>query len=268
MQMPAYGVAPPTQYFGQGAAVRQPKRWGLRILVTLTVVALLVAAGIGAQMAGWIRLPNIATAQPPAGQSSGPASPPASTTSQAPTETKLIADSLAAEGVWVNTTLDTYGASCTLSDGLTATLGDSRAGSYRCRGLNDSLSDFRVAVDITLLNADSCAGIWFRFVNPAGYALKICPDRWQLYAHVDKSLQLIQSYYESGHIDVGTPVRVSIKVAGSTMTFLSGTNVVGTFTDNRFGAGKVILGVFPMDNTPAPYSVMYQNIEVWKPIAG
>jgi hypothetical protein len=52
------------------------------------------------------------------------------------------------------------------------------------------------------------------------------------------------------------------------MTFLSGTNVAGTFTDNRFGAVKVVLGVFPMDNTPAPYSVMYQNIEVWKPIAG
>jgi hypothetical protein len=262
--MPTYPDAAMT------AVIERPRRRrrGVTLLVTTAVVALLAAAGIGAYAAGLIHLPNTALASNPPGQSSAPNQPVGSTPPQTPAETLLIEDPLTAPRVWQNTAMATFGASCALGDGLTVTLGDAKAGAYKCKGLDDPLADFRVAVDVTLQNADSCAGIWFHYVNPAGYALKICQDRWQVYAHVDRTLRLIQSFYGPDPFTVGAPIRVGVQVSGGTMTFTQGSKVVGTLNDNRFGPGKVVLGVFPMDGAPAPYVVTFQNIQVYKPVSG
>ena len=37
-------------------------------------------------------------------------------------------------------------------------------------------TEFRAAVDVRLLSADSCAGIWFRFRPFRGYLVRVCEN--------------------------------------------------------------------------------------------
>jgi hypothetical protein len=252
---------------------RRGQTGGGRLAIGALAISVLLLAGAVAGMATglvpWPRqVSGAATGAPSATTSQSSPAPPTTAAPAAwldPAATLVIEDGLTAPGRWRFSEYADYNATCVLDGRLTVTLGALRAGSYRCRGVNEPLADFSVAVDVTLADDKSCAGVWFRFSEPQGYALRICQATFELMTHIGSELELRRTFYLPDSIDVGAPTRVAVKASGSTFSFFRDGALVGTYTDATFAEGKVVLGVFPLDSTvEPPFVVSFEDIELWR----
>jgi hypothetical protein len=201
------------------------------------------------------------------GAPSGAGVAPDSGASIAPGAARTVRNSLAQPDLWMNVDDPAYDATCRPSGRLTVRLGDAKAGSYRCLGISDQFTDFSVLVDVELLNARSCAGIWFRYTNEnGGYALRICSDRYELVTHVDGTVSApIKTLFLGVRpAPLDGPVRVGIRAQENTLTFFRGDAPAQTVTDTQFRTGRVVLGVFAHNRDDAPpFVVAFTNIEIW-----
>jgi hypothetical protein len=144
--------------------------------------------------------------------------------------------------------------------------------SYRCRGIDNPLSDVTVKVEVEISNPDSCAAIWLRYSDTVvgGYAVKICQDRIQVVTHSQKTVTLLpggEFYYAP--MTVGARSQVTITMIGDTMTVFRNDLPMGSVTDDTFALGKVVLGVFAYkDDSPAPYQAVFHRVQIYRPPAG
>jgi hypothetical protein len=174
----------------------------------------------------------------------------------------VVSDPLVAPGRWENSTYPRYDASCTLDGELLAVLGDPRAGSYRCKGVRDVLTNFSVAVDVLLHSEGSCAGVWFRFsVQNGGYVVTVCHDRVQLWTH-DNGFGILRSTYPSERLPIDRAFKVAVMGDGPTVRIFVGGELF-EHVDDRYTSGQVVLGVLPFNaQAQAPYRVSFTNVAI------
>jgi eukaryotic-like serine/threonine-protein kinase len=137
-------------------------------------------------------------------------------------------------------------------------------GPFRCQGLRDTLADFSVTVDAKLLVKGSCAGVWFRFSNEMGYALRICEDGYSVVTHGVGSPSAITVLRTMPFpVALKSAVRVGVVGRGGRFTFYRDGREVGTTQDSTLTRGRVILGIF-QDGPPdsEPFSVSFSTVEV------
>jgi eukaryotic-like serine/threonine-protein kinase len=151
---------------------------------------------------------------------------------------------------------------------LTIELRKPTVGSYRCPGADETLSDFSVVADVTLGNANTCAGVWFRFTDDAGgYALLVCADRYELVSHIGgRVTSLKQLFSGDAPTPVGQPIRVAIRTKGNLIWFYRDGKMSPQISDEgRFTAGRTVLGVFPaVAAAVPPFRVSFANVEIWR----
>jgi len=238
---------------------------GSRVLLTvLTLVVLLLAAAVTAILTGKIPLQTGSGASPSV-SSSSPSSPSsAAVPSVTPGAAGKVNESLAASGAWLDREDSKFSAVCSLNGRLIATL-NSKA-TYRCPGRTDTWTDFSVFVTVTLINPGSCAGIWFRYTNTAGgYALRVCEDGYHLVTHTPSAqVGSLRSFTQQTALN--TPVKVGIMAEGTTFRFFRDGSFVDELTNSTYARGRVVLGVFQVENqaTP-PFQVEFRNIEIYTP---
>ncbi|MFC7480379.1 hypothetical protein ACFQX7_10480 [Luedemannella flava] len=200
--------------------------------------------------------------------SAAPTSVPPSTApvtaSVDPESAPVVSDSLAAEGSWINSTHSRYDATCRLDGALTVTTNHIPIGSFRCQGPEISLTNFTVAVDATIPDANSCAGIWFRFINNRGYALQVCKDKYVFLTHAG-SLSRLRTMPFAEPLADGAKVHVVVRAHRNTFLFFKGDELIGQHTDSTYAKGRVILGVFvPSATSVAPVTTQFNDITIWK----
>ena len=162
-----------------------------------------------------------------------------------------------------------YDASCTVGGVLTVMLRSLNTGSYRCRGVDDTLANLSVVAAVTLANASSCAGIWFRYTDSAGgYALLVCADRYELVSHVGTKITTLTRPIEvHTPTPAGQPIRVGIRTEGQRIWFFRNDQTSEVTADQPFTMGRVVLGVFAdATATPVtpPFEVSFANVEIWR----
>jgi hypothetical protein len=167
----------------------------------------------------------------------------------------------------------TYGANCDVDPRkLTVTLNSTQTASYRCPGPTANFTDFSFAADVVLADANTCAGIWFRFTGKGdtrGYALRVCHDRFELVRHVNSDVSVPQVLFANSRSSAAKTVRVAIKVTGNTFVFFRDDQVSQPVQDDRYPVGRVVLGVFAATAGPTgPLKVEFSNVAIWgTPIA-
>ncbi|WP_412541855.1 protein kinase [Longispora sp. K20-0274] len=238
----------------------------LRGILALSMLVLAVAV-VGV-ITGVIDLPK--TGSTAVADASSSPHPSASPTGLVPAGAKVfITDPLQAEGAWKSRD-DTAAFKATCAFQNDKLVVERRApGSYRCLGpSNYSIENVSVFVDVTLLEQGSCAGVWFRFSNESGYALRVCPDKMQLVTHgkpEGSSVNTMRTYPLASPIAVGATTRIGVTTEGSAMRFFRDGKEVGTYTASTFTNGRVILGVFQTEAEPVPVSrVAFSNVEIWE----
>jgi len=271
-----------------------PGRWGRIAAIAATISVVVLTAIVLGLVSGLIALPGIlASGQQPPGSPSPSAVPPPTSAAPSPTPTAspsaapsptptappsvrpsappgfqtVVEDTLAAPGaLWKNITDDAQQATCLLEGGLQVTR--QTAGSYRCRGVDTTLTDFDADVDVTV-RAGSCAGIWFRFQDLKGYALRICRDRYELVTHgtpTSSTVTVLRTVPLGVALPADSATRVGISARGSTYVFTRRGREVFRWTDATFAQGKLILGIFQTVPATAPYKVTFANIRITAPV--
>ncbi|GAA1760030.1 serine/threonine protein kinase [Luedemannella helvata] len=293
------GGGPASRGPARRPAAAGSSRRGNQALVTILAVCVLLLGGtVVGILTGKIPLPDQAASHtgPTAGAVAPPASagvlttPPATTApptsvvptsavpsspapptgrqdtpSLAPDAKVAIKDALSAPGRWINSTHSTYDASCTLKGRLTVTLNYPNLGSYRCQGPSTTFTDFTVAVDVSIPDANSCAGVWYRFNNPAGYVLQVCKERYVLQTHINSTRKTLTPYYYVKPVADGETIHVTIRADGDTFFFYQGDDLLGEFTDQTFAGGRIILGVIvPSSASVPPVTTTFSDITIWK----
>ncbi len=210
------------------------------------------------------------TPTPETTPSAGPsttASPSRGDTAQssvAPGAVSLIAGSF---GNWESKVDAVNQATCASgSSELTVTSGSSTTRGYRCKGPTDVLTDFTVTVDVTLSDANSCGGVWFHFAaSSGGYALMVCPDRYELITHVGASATTVIRLFTDKRAGPATVIRVGIQAKGNRVWFYRNNDVSAEITAHQFASGIVALGVFPASVTAEPpFAVTFTNVHLWQ----
>jgi eukaryotic-like serine/threonine-protein kinase len=276
-------VAPPTATQTTSAGP-PPSRRGLRLAITaLALAVLLLSASVAAFLTGVLPInreaagtptsstapPTLATTPP----TSGPTTTPAATGPAVPLwltpESRLLwRESLKAPGRWIETSIPRYDASCTLGGALRVELGDPSAGSYKCTGIKDTLTNFTVVVDVVLHGEGSCAGVWFRFsVQDGGYVFTVCRDQVQLFVHNNEGFTQLDSAYPQPALPIDRKIRIAAMGDGDTLRlFVGGEMLLETeTTDAVYPSGRVVLGVLPRSaQAEAPYRVSFTDVEVYR----
>ena len=239
-------------------------------VAALAITVLLLAGTIAGVATGTIPLgAGVRTGPSPAPAASSPAAPrlgPAA--SVAPGATIFVKNSLAQADIWRSVADTRHGATCVPDGRLTVTLGDATVGSYRCPGVSEIFTDFSVLVDVTVLNTTSCAGVWFRYTDEAGgYALRICPTRYELVSHTGGVLTPLGTFFSGvGPSPVGRTVHVGVRAEGDTLWFFRDGETPQSFTDTRFQRGRVVLGVMVSngaDPSP-PFGASFANVQIYR----
>jgi hypothetical protein len=207
-------------------------------------------------------LPGRDTTDPPASAASATPSTPAASLPSGPV---VVADALDAEGAWQERKDTDNRTTCTFDGALVVTR--QSTGSYRCPGVQQVLTDFSVTVDVTLRTPGSCAGIWFRFENSAGYALRVCETGYALATHGDggqATVTPLRTFSFASPLTPGGTTRVGVAAKGTNLMFFRDDRLVGDWTEDRFQRGRVVLGIFELGQAagPPPYSVSFANIEI------
>ncbi|HEX8630515.1 MAG TPA: protein kinase, partial [Catenuloplanes sp.] len=146
--------------------------WKRRLALVLVVVLFTSLTLIGAISGGipFLRSPGIL-----------PTDKPARVWQQT-----VVQDALTSGRQWTPRTDRRNQATCTPADrpvdsGLLVEL--QKVGLYRCPGPINLLGDFTMSVDVQLMTPRSCAGVWFRYAQMAGYVLRVCEDGYYLNTH-------------------------------------------------------------------------------------
>lgn len=267
--------------------VRRQRRWPVPVLTTGLLATTAVVALL---LTGMIRPFGLA-AQPPASgptssvtPSSVPSATPSAVPSPAPSPsvtpsvvpsatpsgsaawTVFARDPLTKPGPFWHEKDETAGlqAKCTMPGALVATV--TRLGSYRCPSHPDPLTDFAVSVDVTLRTADTCAGIWFRFLANKGYLLMTCRDRYQIYEHAE-ALTLVRTMPLPAPVEPGTRFRSKVTAQGNNLRFVHNGLELMSLSRATYPSGRAVLGIFvPSGAKTLPaYEVAFNNIEITAP---
>ncbi|HEU4422139.1 MAG TPA: serine/threonine-protein kinase [Pilimelia sp.] len=258
-----------------GPAERSTRGRRTRVLAGLLALAAVLAAGaVGGAAAGILPVPweggqdppaIAATSEPPPSEATP--TPVPSGTLVPPGATIVMADELTSENLWEDRTDANHKVKCTFDRALVVT--KESGGTYRCPGPRTALTDFSLSVDVSLLTPGSCAGIWFRFLPFAGYALEVCRDAFHLVTHGaggTSDVVRLNEFPLASPIPLDTPIRVGISAQGTDLLFFRGEEQVGAWQDSTFTEGRVVLGIFGQGgpNQPPPYSVSFADIKVWR----
>ncbi|MFY1687244.1 serine/threonine protein kinase [Plantactinospora sp. WMMB782] len=220
--------------------------------------------------------PGSATGAGPATETSGPA-PGTPTATGAPdgppwSGPVVVSDPLTSRRGWQPRTDDRHEVSCGFDDGLVVT--KRGVGPYRCPGPQDTWPDVQVEVEVTLVEPDSCAAVWFRFTDrTGGHALRICRDGYHLVAHgVDSTSAMTPAgsfrFDPAQRLTAGTPVRVGIVAHGEELRFYRDGQRVGEARDVQPVDGRVVLGIFsigPDNGSGGPYEVVFRGVRISTP---
>ncbi|MET7424955.1 serine/threonine-protein kinase [Dactylosporangium sp. NPDC005555] len=252
---PGAAVSPPAAGSGRG-------RGGRVAVVLVAIAAIVTSLTVAGLVSGVIPLPTRAEPSEPSTASTGAAGPTAPAGPD-PSGRVLVADALAAPGVWQVRDDKENRATCLFDNALVVTR--QSGGSYRCPGVQDEVTDFAMTVDVRLRTAGSCAGIWFRFVS-TGYVLRICAGGHSLATHgVEGSATVTPvTTFPPTALPLDTVTRIGITAKGKSLTFTRDGRAAGTWTEARFLRGRVVLGILQESQTtePPPYSVSFANVEI------
>ncbi|BCY12553.1 serine/threonine-protein kinase [Actinoplanes sp. L3-i22] len=255
-----------TTLLGARPAGRPRRRVLPALLAAVTV--LVIAAGVG--MIGYLlrdRFNHGGTAA----DGGAPATPESATTSAA---APRLTDRLASAGLWQATAQSDAQASCAFAGGVLVARRET-AGTYRCRGPRDAVTDMTAEVGVRLDTEYSCAAIWFHFDDkafagkPGGYQLRVCEKHAYLSVHTDSDIVLKNTLVLSRPIALyGKPVRIGVRVRGDSVEVLQDGQSAGTFplTEPELARGRVVLGVSNDLATPArtgPFEVAFSDIKIW-----
>jgi hypothetical protein len=226
----------------------------------VAVAALITSLTVAGLVYGVIPLPSRAAPSTPAAGSTGPTAP----VSPGPSGRLLVADALSAPGVWQTRDDKENRATCRFDSALVVTR--QSVGSYRCPGVQDEVTDFSMSVDVRLLTAGSCAGIWFRFVT-TGYVLRVCANGHTLATHgVDgpAAIMPVSTFPPTAALPLDTVTRIGITAKGKSLAFTRDGRDAGAWHEARFLRGRVVLGILQEGQTtqPPPYSVSFANVEI------
>jgi eukaryotic-like serine/threonine-protein kinase len=257
------------------------RRWPVPVLATgllaaATVVALLLTGTIGpfsgvAQPAASGSTPTAPVSPSPDAPSSTSSATPSSTLSATPSATPsgpapwqvFVRDPLTKPGPFWKDRDDTLTlqAKCTVSGALVVT--QTRLSTYRCPSHPDPFTDLAVSVDVVLRTADTCAGIWFRFVANKGYLLTACHDRYQLYEHAE-ALTLVRTMALPAPVKTGTRFRTTVSAQGTSLRFVHNGQELASLRRSTYESGRVVPGIFVPDGAKQldAYEVAFNNIEI------
>ncbi|GAA3214293.1 serine/threonine protein kinase [Dactylosporangium siamense] len=232
-------------------------RWGRAVVAVVAVAAIITSLTVAGLVYGVIPLPSrgAPSASPTTSASpTAPGSPGAS-------GKVFIADPLTAVGMWQARDDKENRATCRFDNALVVT--KQSAGPYRCPGVQDELTDFSVTVDVRLLTAGSCAGIWLRF-STTGYVLRVCADGASLATHDAATITPVRTLPSVGPVALNTVTRIGITAQGTNVTFTRDGRDAGTWNEARFRRGRVVLGILQADQTsePPPFAVSFANLEI------
>jgi serine/threonine protein kinase len=260
---------------------RKRRKVALPLLATLTV---LLAVAVGGFLSGAIKPPWNLSANPEstpsvtdspsslpspsASSSAAPASPSASgSASPVPSKTPFAVEPLTEpRGYWVAKDESDIGlGKCSFASALVARL--EKPGPYKCPGDRNELKDFSAEVEVSLTHADSCAAIWTRYKENAGYLLQVCPKEYTLYSHSTAVPAFIRSALLPAPIPLKTKFKVRIEHKGSKISvFHNGTEMFTVANETTFpDRGAIRLGIFVKSSPtkPMPYEVAYNNLVVY-----
>jgi hypothetical protein len=138
-------------------------------------------------------------------------------------------------------------------------------GTYRCPGPRDTWTDFAFTADVSPANPGSCAGVWFRFAGArGGYALRICPDRYELVTHAGSTITTLRTMRFAQPVPAGGSVHVGLVVQGQNLRVFQNGTRLGEVPNATFDNGRLILGIFNTEGAP-PFGVTFANVEIWAP---
>ncbi|GIF04163.1 serine/threonine protein kinase [Actinoplanes siamensis] len=242
---------------GAGAPGRPRRRVLPALLAAITV--LVIAAGVG--MIGLLLRDHFREDTPtPAG------SPEAAATGSG--QTPLLADKLAATGLWQATAQSDEQASCAFAQGALVARRET-TGTFRCRGPRDPLADLSAEVGVRLDTRFSCAAIWFRFDDAkGGYQVRICEKDAYLSVHSADRVTLKKTLPLARPIPLyAAPTRIGLRVRGGSVELTQDGAAVGTaaLTEPGLTQGRVVLGVFndPAAPKEGPYEVAFSDLKIW-----
>jgi eukaryotic-like serine/threonine-protein kinase len=245
-----------------------PGRRRSRLVPIALVLALLAVLGLGAAAMATGRISLTPTAGPSAPTSSVPATSPSSPVPALDIPSgyvSVLRDSLAGPGYWSPFVEPSFNVTCAVDNGLTIT--KTSVGTYRCPGPRDSRTDFVLSVEVTLTGPASCAGVWFRFTGAqGGYALQICPDRYELVTHSGTTITTLRTIRFARPVPDSGTIRVGLAVQGRALRlYRDGSRLaVAELIDTRFSSGRVLFGAFLTGGVP-PFNVTFRNVEIWAP---
>jgi eukaryotic-like serine/threonine-protein kinase len=269
-------------------------RTGRRLAVSALVLTLLALSGAVAGLATGLIEPVNLFAEPQRSPSAAPISPAAQgATSPSPSMSPspslspstspspaaglelfqsgqvVLRDSLAKAGIWTPITNEVEKTTCSIDGALTVERG--KAGSFRCPGLRDQLTDVAVTVEVTLATPGSCAGLWLRYTDAGGgYALRICQDAVELVQHGlpgQAVIVTLSTFRLTEPIELNRPVRIGVTAKESQINVFLNEQRTLSRRYTTFSQGRVVLGTFtvlPADGVapPPPYRVVFRDIEI------
>jgi hypothetical protein len=232
-----------------------------RAVIAIVVIAVFFVGGVAGVVSQVIPLPLVVR---PAGAGPTSTAPGSPSPAAVPDGAQLIVrDPLTAPGNWELRDDAANETTCAFDEGLLVT---SNRASYRCPGPQDVLFSLAVFADVTLIEAGSCASVWFRFtLADGGYALRVCQDGYHLATHgtpEPRSVKPLRTFRQD--VPVGAVTRVGVAAEGTTLRFYRDGAPVGEWSDDTFTNGYVGLGLLQMrpEDRP-PYRVRFANVEIW-----
>jgi hypothetical protein len=244
---------------GEDVVLVPRRSWRVVGLAALVVVVLASAVTVAGIATGYIRLPAVTSA------AAGPPSPPAPTPSTQ--FHNLIKTDLRTPtvGGWHDVSDARLGTCDVGADGLTVKIPNNQT--YRCPGQAVTVADFRLKVNVTLLNAGACAGIWFRFDNQQGYALQICQDTMRIVTHGER-ITTLYSDPLAAPILLGASMTVEVDAVGQKLAFFENGAPAFSFYNSTYHSGHVVLGAFEetdaalLERPKIPFQVRFDAITV------
>jgi hypothetical protein len=227
-------------------------RWFLPLAVALLLLAV-VAGAVMVVLADRSR--GAALGDPP-----GP-----SASASARAETLIVADSLRQEHYWHAKVTEGQG-QCLFDGGLVARR--DKSGVLRCKGpLDAEPADVRTEVTVRLLSRNSCAGIWFRFLQDHGYLAWVCGKDIYVGTHKQSTISVTRTFPLDTPIPLNTPTRIGLRITGGEATVTRDDAVIGTvpLTDPDITTGRIVLGIYTEQDgpDPGPYSVSFTDVRIW-----